>query len=252
MYKRIALIYILSLLFSSCTELKERLSRLGQHPKFTNIEIPPIDGEDDIFVSTGNNIEGERQMAHVSKTNSLWQPGSIKFFKDSRVWNVGDIIKVLVHIKDSANLNNSTQHKRDGKDSIGLPKLWGVEDKFAKLFSEKGDPKALISANSSRNHSGNGNIARKEDIKTEIAAIVTKVLSNGNLIIQGHQEIMVNYELREIKIAGIIRPKDITTDNSINTNQIAEARISYGGRGIVSDVQQPRIGSQIFDIVAPF
>ncbi|CAN0588693.1 unnamed protein product, partial [Ectocarpus sp. 12 AP-2014] len=192
------------------------------------------------------------QHAHMRKTNSLWQPGSTKFFRDSRAWKVGDIIRVVVEIKDNASLNNSTQQNRSGKDNLGLSNLFGKEKAIQANLPTTANLGSLVSTNSSRNHTGSGNISRKEDVKTEIAATVTKVLPSGNLVVQGHQEVRVNYELREIKVAGIIRPKDITSDNSIKTNQMAEARISYGGRGVVSDMQQPRAGSQVIDIISPF
>ena len=130
--------------------------------------------------------------------------------------------------------------------------MFGKEKAINANLSSAANLGSLINTNSSRSHTGSGNISRKEDVKTEIAATVTKVLPSGNLVVQGHQEVRVNYELREIKVAGIIRPKDITSDNSIKTNQMAEARISYGGRGVVSDVQQPRVGSQVIDIISPF
>jgi hypothetical protein len=133
-----------------------------------------------------------------------------------------------------------------------MPYMFGKEKAIAANLPTTANLDSLVKTNSSRNHSGSGNISRKENIKTEIAAVVAKVLPNGNLVIQGHQEVRVNYELREIKVAGIIRPKDITSDNSIRTNQMAEARISYGGRGVVSDVQQPRAGAQVIDILSPF
>ena len=157
-----------------------------------------------------------------------------------------------MEIKDNASLNNSTNQTRSGNDSLGIPNLFGKEKAIKASLPTTANLGSLVSTSSARNHTGSGNISRKEDVKTEIAATVTKVLPNGNLVVQGHQEVRVNYELREIKVAGIIRPKDITSSNSINTNQMAEALISYGGRGVVSDVQQPRVGSQVIDIISPF
>lgn len=245
------IIFILSVfIISACSETQERLKRVGKSPEFDNIEIPTIEEDEDDIERREAMIQS--QHAHMRKTNSLWQPGTTKFFRDSRAWKVGDIIRVVVEIKDNASLNNSTQQNRSGKDSLGIPNLFGKEKALKANLSTVANLNSLVSVNSSRGHSGNGNISRKEDIKTEIAAIVSKVLPNGNLVVQGHQEVRVNYELREVKIAGIIRPKDITSDNSIKSNQMAEARISYGGRGIVSDVQQPRVGSQVLDIISPF
>jgi len=244
-----AILLILSFfILGACTDTAERLKRVGKHPEFANIELPTIEEDEEEVERRIARVEDEH--IHMRKTNSLWQPGSTQFFRDSRAWRVGDIIRVIVQIKDNASLNNSTQQKRDGKDSMGIPSLFGKEKTIAKVLDANAS--SLVSTNSSRAHSGSGNISRKEDVKTEIAATVTKVLPNGNLVIQGHQEVRVNYELREVKIAGIIRPKDISSTNSINTNQMAEARISYGGRGIVSDVQQPRVGAQVIDIISPF
>ncbi len=244
-----AILLVLSFfILSACTDTAERLKRVGKHPEFANIELPTIEEDEEEIERRIARVEGEH--VHMRKTNSLWQPGSTQFFRDSRAWRVGDIIRVIVQIKDNASLNNSTQQKRDGKDSMGIPSLFGKEKTIAKVLDTNAS--SLVSTNSTRTHSGSGNISRKEDVKTEIAATVTKVLPNGNLVIQGHQEVRVNYELREVKIAGIIRPKDISSTNSINTNQMAEARISYGGRGVVSDVQQPRVGAQVIDIISPF
>lgn len=235
---------------ASCSETADRLKRVGRAPEFENIEIPTIEEDEEEIERRAE--RDEIQHVHMRKTNSLWQPGSTKFFRDSRAWKVGDIIRVVVEISDNASLNNSTEQSRNGGDKLGIPNLFGKEKAIAANLSSTASLGSLINTSSSRNHSGSGNISRKEDIKTEIAAVVAKVLPNGNLVVQGHQEVRVNYELREIKVAGIIRPKDITSDNSIRTNQMAEARISYGGRGVVSEVQQPRAGAQVIDILAPF
>lgn len=237
-------------LLMSCQDTVDKLKRVGRAPDFENIELPTVEEDEEEIERREERLRS--QHAHMRKTNSLWQPGSTKFFRDSRAWKVGDIIRVVVEIKDNASLNNSTQQNRSGKDSLALPNLFGKEKAIQANLPTTANLGTLVSTNSSRNHTGSGNISRKEDVKTEIAATVTKVLPSGNLVVQGHQEVRVNYELREIKVAGIIRPKDITSDNSIKTNQMAEARISYGGRGVVSDVQQPRAGSQVIDIISPF
>jgi len=237
-------------LLASCQDTVDKLRRVGKAPDFENIELPTIEEDEEEIERREERLRS--QHAHMRKTNSLWQPGSTKFFRDSRAWKVGDIIRVVVEIKDNASLNNSTQQNRSGKDNLGLSNLFGKEKAIQANLPTTANLGSLVSTNSSRNHTGSGNISRKEDVKTEIAATVTKVLPSGNLVVQGHQEVRVNYELREIKVAGIIRPKDITSDNSIKTNQMAEARISYGGRGVVSDMQQPRAGSQVIDIISPF
>ncbi len=247
---RILLMLLSLMMIAACSDTVDRLRRVGKAPEFENIEIPTV--EEDEEETERREARLKTQHAHMRKTNSLWQPGSTSFFRDSRAWKVGDIIRVVVEIKDSASLNNSTQQNRSGADSLGIPKLFGKEKAITANLSSTASLANLVSTNSKRAHSGSGNISRKEDIKTEIAAVVTKVLPNGNLVVQGHQEVRVNYELREVKIAGIIRPKDITSDNAIRTNQMAEARISYGGRGVVSDVQQPRAGAQVIDIISPF
>ena len=100
--------------------------------------------------------------------------------------------------------------------------------------------------------SGKGTIDRSEKIQLSVAAVVTDVLPNGNLVINGSQEVRVNFELRQLTVAGIARPTDITRTNMVSYDRLAEARISYGGRGRVSEVQQPSWGHQIYDTLRPF
>lgn len=250
MKQSICLVIACLMVLTSCTNTIEKLKRVGQEPKFKNIDLPT--SEEDETEKERNRALYEKQHAHQRRTNSLWQPGSTTFFRDGRAWRIGDIIRVKVQISDNATLDNSTAQNRNGNDSMGITSLFGKERAVATALSPNADPGSLLGTNSSRSHTGSGNISRKETIRTDVAALVTKVLPNGNLMIQGHQEVRVNSELREVKVAGIIRPKDIASDNSVNTNQIAEARISYGGRGVVSDMQRPRVGSEVVDIISPF
>jgi flagellar L-ring protein precursor FlgH len=245
----IFLLFVLMLL-SGCSETVDRLKRIGKAPALASVDLPSTEPDPaDILVSQALQDEHRQR---IKKTNSLWQPGSTTFFRDSRAWKIGDLITVNVQISDNASLNNSTQQKRNGTDAMGIPSLFGKQKAIATILSGNASASSLINTTNSRAHAGSGVISRKETINTTIAATVTKILPNGNLVIQGHQEVRVNYELREIKLAGIIRPKDIASDNSIKSSQLAEARISYGGRGIVSDVQQPRVGSQVIDAISPF
>lgn len=234
------------LALSSCMNTIDRLKNVGKAPHMSQLEVPI----DESQMQSGTDTPANRA-ARVRRTNSLWQPGSTTFFRDNRAWKVGDILKIKVVIQDSANLKNATNQARDSGDVTGVDNFFGKTVALAKNVRNI-DPAQLISASGKHKYGGSGNISRTEAVNTTIAAVVTQVLPNGNLIIQGHQEVRVNYELREVKIAGIIRPKDIAADNSIQSEQIAEARISYGGRGLVSEMQQPRIGTQIVDIVSPF
>ena len=114
------------------------------------------------------------------------------------------------------------------------------------------NPASLIGISSTDNNNGLGKIDRKESVKTTIAATVVKILPNSNLVIKGTQEVRINYEVREVAVEGVVRPEDISSDNSVMLDQVAEARVTYGGRGIISDHQQPRYGKQVLDAVSPF
>ena len=241
---KIIITSLLALVLTSCSSTVEKLRRVGKPPEFSGLEINNPDNNQTAQVDT---VDKER----IRNTNSLWQPGSTTFFRDNRAWRVGDILRVTVKIRDSAKLDNSTQQKRDSSNSTGIDNLFGKEKNIAKSLGVA-NLNPLTSTAGKGDHKGSGNISRQESVQIEIAATVKQVLPNGNLVIGGHQEVRVNHELREIKIAGIIRPKDISADNAINSDQIAEARISYGGRGTVSDVQEPKVGTQILDIISPF
>lgn len=251
--KNIIFISLSFILLTGCTQTIDKLKRLGKDPDFTKLDIAVDESLQSPEETSARNIQ------HMKKTNSLWQPGSTSFFRDNRTWKVGDILTVEVLIKDNATLSSTTVQQRNAKDSAEVNRIFGRERAVAKLtgytqnaVANVPSPLALIDGASSKNHKGTGSIVREEKIQTKLAVVVKKIMPNGNLMIEGNQEVRVNSELRSIRIAGIIRPRDITSKNSISSEQIAEARISYGGKGVVNDIQNPRIGSQIADIIAPF
>ena len=182
--------------------------------------------------------------------NSLWRPGSKAFFRDQRARAIGDILTVSIEINDSAQLRNETQKSRSGSESMGAPRLFGLE--ASKLVPSTVNPATLLDVTGDSSNRGSGQIARNEKIALQVAAVVQQVLPNGNLVINGRQEVRVNHEVRELGITGIVRPEDIMSDNRITYEKIADARVTYGGRGALSDVQQPRYGTQILDILSPF
>ena len=184
--------------------------------------------------------------------NSLWQTGSRAFFRDQRAARVGDILRVNISISDRAELDNETERVRTSTEDIDAPSVFGLEDRLFRALPGAANPADLLNTSSSTNTTGTGTVEREEVIETQLAAIVTQVLPNGNLVIQGSQEIQINFEVREIGIRGVIRPQDISTENSVDANQIAQARITYGGRGQLFDVQQPRYGNQILEVLSPF
>ena len=184
--------------------------------------------------------------------NSLWRQGSRAFFKDQRARQIGDLVTVRVKITDKANIDNNTKRSRTNATKMGLARFFGAETQSDQFLPDGTSMANLVDGTSDMANEGKGSVKRSEDIVTNVAAVVTQALPNGNLVIEGKQEVRVNFEMRELIVAGVIRPEDIESDNTIDSAKIAQARIAYGGRGQITDVQQPRYGSQVMDIILPF
>jgi flagellar L-ring protein precursor FlgH len=180
--------------------------------------------------------------------NSLWRNGSRSFFKDQRAHQIGDLLTVTVNITDQANFANETQRSRTVTEDSGITAFLGSN----LLTGKTALPGRLLTADATANSDGKGSIQRQETLQTNIAAVVTQLLPNGNLVVEGKQEVRVNFEMRELIVAGIVRPEDIQSDNTIDSSKIAQARIAYGGHGQISDIQQPRYGQQVMDVLLPF
>jgi flagellar L-ring protein precursor FlgH len=225
----------------------DRLANVGRAPALSAIEDPTAQaGYKPVRMPMPT-------PEHVSfGPNSLWRQGSRAFFKDQRARQIGDLVTVKVRVTDRAELQNQTSRSRNGKDSMGVPNLFGIESNLPAILPEAVDPSALVSTNSSTSTQGAGSVRRSEQLSTNVAAAVTQLLPNGNLVIEGKQEIRINFEVRELIVAGVVRPEDIDSDNTIDSTKIAQARIAYGGRGQITDVQQPRYGQQVMDVLLPF
>lgn len=245
---RIALLAGIAAGVSACNATS-RLADIGKAPELSRIQDPQAHpAYQPVSLPMPTPTPTERN------PNSLWRTGSKAFFKDQRAAKVGDILTVNIEINDQASFNNQTARSRSAADSADLPDLLGISGAGAlnRLLPEDLRASSLLDIASNTNNSGKGSITRQERIELKVAAIITQMLPNGTLVIQGRQEVRVNYEVRDLVITGVIRPEDITAENVISYEKIAEARISYGGRGQLTDVQQPRYGQQLFDIIMPF
>ena len=236
----------LAALLAGCSTA-DQLAQVGQQPTLNAIQDPTTTpGYRPVQMPMP-----EPQQVHYNP-NSLWQSGSRAFFKDQRAAQIGDILTVNIAIDDEAQIDNETERTRTADEDANASTILGYEGALSRILPEAVDPTNLVSLGSDSTSRGRGTSNRSEQIKLTVAAIVTQNLPNGNLVINGRQEVRVNYELRVLTISGVVRPEDITADNTVKHTQIAEARISYGGRGQLSDLQQPRYGQQIYDIVFPF
>src|ERR1700690_2770169 len=223
----------------------DRLSQIGETPKLSAIENPTAQpGYKPVQMPM------PKPEAVSYNANSLWRNGSRSFFKDQRPHQVGDLLTVTVNITDQANFANETQRSRTDKEDSGITDFLGAKTLGA--TAQKVLPGRILTADGTSSSDGKGTIQRQESLQTNVAAVVTQVLPNGNLVVEGKQEIRVNYEIRELIVAGVVRPEDIQSDNTIDSSKIAQARIAYGGRGQITDVQQPRYGQQVLDVVLPF
>ena len=248
-WRRLALVTGLigaTALLSGCNAMK-RLSEVGEPPKLSSIDNPT---QSESYRPVSLPMPAP-QLAE-SNPNSLWRAGARSFFKDQRANQVGDILTVVVDMSDSAALANTTTRSRTNSEDLAVSNLFGLESEFTKVLPETIDPSNMFNMDSNTSNRGTGSLDRTEAIDLRVAAIVIQILPNGNYVIHGRQEIRVNSEVREVQIAGVIRAADISSANEVNYDKIAEARISYGGRGTISDVQQPRYGSEVLDIILPF
>lgn len=225
----------------------DRITDIGQEPSFDPI-VNPTQMPDYAPVS----MPMPAPVISGHQANSLWRTGARAFFKDQRASEIGDILTVEIEIDDGATIKNETTRTRDNLDTANWTSLFGYEQALHAILPEDISTPNVLNLDTDLRNKGAGEIKRNDQINLKLAAVVTQVLPNGNLVIQGDQEVRVNFDLRELRVEGIVRPEDISSNNTISYEKIAEARIAYGGRGQIQDVQQPRFGSQILDVINPF
>ncbi len=235
------------LLLTGCQSLFDKLEGIGKPPPLDKVKDPTA--QTDYKPITWPLPESPPPPK--PQANSLWQPGARTFFRDGRAARVGDILRVKINITDQAEFDNNTTSTRTTAENIAAPAFFGLQKKL-KVLPESPNPASLASVTGSNNHQGNVTAKRKETVQTQVAAMITQILPNGNFVINGKQEFLMNYDIREVSIKGVVRPQDIDSTNTIDSTQVAEARITYGGRGQNMDVQQRRWGSQAIDIISPF
>ena len=256
-----AVLGIAALGLSACATT-DRLAQVGQTPPLASIDSrAAITGQAGQEGPTAGQAEAARlararaiadARSRTTNPNSLWQSNSATFFGDPRAADIGDILTVRIDISDRAQLSNQTARSRTTSEDTSLTNVFGAEAALDRFFNDAYDPADQTAFGSTSSTQGAGTVNRSETVTMTAAAIVTDVLWNGNLVIHGRQEVRINNEVRELLISGIVRPMDIAADNTIDHQKIAEARISYGGRGHISEMQRPPVGQELYNLLWPF
>lgn len=236
-------ILCLVLALSAC----QRVANVGQVPELTS----PRQTEEFIAM-TNPPLEIPVDSGRPEAAASLWAGTTSSLLSDRRAATRGDILTVVIEIDDRAEISNSSGRSRAASDDMGMPQMMGIPQRLADKLPEGASFDNLAEASSASTYKGTGNITRRDKLTLRVAATVIDRLPNGTLQIEGTQEVRVNYELRELTVSGFVRPADIDRNNEIDYDRIAGARISYGGRGQITDVQQPRYGQQVADILLPY
>lgn len=224
-----------------------RLDNVGKPPA-----LKPSNNTNEHFAMMRQPFPTTTQPRPVREEASLWRAGRTSLLGNQRAQQVGDIVTVVIEIDERAEISNSTERSRSGSENLSLPGFFGLPQSLNRGLPEGASLDEAVSTSSSSASGGDGSVRRNERFSMRVAATVTDVLPNGVLTIEGSQEVRVNFELRELLVAGYVRPADISRQNEITYDKLAGARISYGGRGQITDVQQPRYGQQITDIILPF
>ena len=224
-----------------------RMDHLGKPPSLTpNTESP----EHVAMLWPGLPLHA--QSKRTVDQASLWSGGQHSLLGDQRAMKKGDILTVVIELDEKAEISNDTSRSRVGSENLAVPGLFGLPQRAEERLPEGASFEEAVSIDSASSSKGKGSVKRKEKLTLRVAATVIDVLPNGVLSISGSQELRVNFELRELLVSGYVRPEDISRRNEITYDKIASARVSYGGRGQITDVQQPRYGQQILDTLLPF
>ena len=240
-------IFLSLLLFATSLAACTRLDEVGKAPAFT-----PLEGSYQHHAIYSTPMPAFAPPDREVDDASLWEESRAALFGERRAARRGDILTVVIEIDDKAEISNSSGRSRNGSESMGVPALLGIPQRLDRKLPEGASMAEAVNTQSASTFSGEGSVAREEKLTLRVAATVVEELPNGVLRIEGQQEVRVNFELRELLVSGYVRPVDISRQNEITYDKIAGARISYGGRGQITDVQQPRYGQQVADILLPF
>ncbi len=224
----------------------------GINDKLAAPELSPMDNPVDVVGPAAVSMPLPAPASQNYAQNSLWRTGARSFFDDQRADDIGDILTVNIAISDKAQVNNTTTRTRAGASQANLDAFLGLDSVINNNLPDALSLTPGVDIGSSSSSSGTGTVNRAETINLTVAAVITDVLANGNLVIGGSQEVLVNNEVRQLLVSGVIRSQDISADNTISHTQIAQARISYGGRGDLTDLQRARYGQRVIDGVLPF
>jgi flagellar L-ring protein precursor FlgH len=236
-------LFLLLFALTACKSLDE----VGTAPGFT-----PTGRTAESAAMYATPLPEEVQSLSVADRSSLWTAGDAALLGDRRAARRGDILTVVIEIDDKAQINNQSSRGRGSDQTMSIPSLFGISERIEAQLADGTTLDPGYETSSSSSFSGSGSVSRNEKLTLRVAATVVEELPNGVVRIEGRQEVRVNYELRELLVSGFIRPADISRQNEITYDKIAGAQISYGGRGQVSEVQQPRYGDQIAEILLPF
>lgn len=232
-------------LSAACAQVEQ----IGQEPAFTPVLSTT---EHSAMMNASMPQSSDMPMRTATSTASLWTGDRGSLLGDRRAMQRGDILTVVIEIDDSAQINNSSDRSRSGNQDLQINDLFGLPQRINQELPDGASLDAAVGLGSSSSFSGNGSVQRNEQLTLRVAATVIDVLPNGVLSIEGSQQVRVNFEMRELLVSGFVRSADITRQNEVTYDKIASARIAYGGRGQISEVQQPRLGQQAAEILLPF
>lgn len=224
-----------------------RLGQVGRAPEFS-----PLEDSYQYHALYSSPLPEDLGNGGPGEASSLWNAGQDSLLGDRRAARRGDILTVVIEIDDSAEMSNTTGRSRTAKEKMGMGSLFGIPQRIDRKLPDGASMADAVDGSASSTYKGTGNVARNEKLTLRVAATVVEELANGVLRIEGQQEVRVNNELRELTVTGYVRPADISRQNEITYDKIAGARVSYGGRGVITDVQRPRYGQEVADAVLPF